>query len=149
MTGEGALDAFDIGLAGAGGAHRNVAWKDPGKPCNRIFKERRADRIDANAARHFEGGASDKGGDRTVDGGETWTVVPTNVNVTLLSVQFLSDDEGWAIGRGGTILRSNDEGKTWVRQESTTKQNLYSINFNKKIGWVVGGAGIVLRYEND
>jgi photosystem II stability/assembly factor-like uncharacterized protein len=84
---------------------------------------------------------------RTTDGGETWTVVPTNVNVTLLSVQFLSDEEGWAIGRGGTILRSSDEGKTWVRQESTTKQNLYSLIFNKKIGWVVGGAGIVLRYD--
>jgi photosystem II stability/assembly factor-like uncharacterized protein len=86
---------------------------------------------------------------RTTDGGETWTVMPTNVNVTLLSIQFLNDDEGWAIGRSGTILRSSDQGRNWVRQESTTKQNLYSINFNKKIGWVVGGAGMVLRYERD
>lgn len=86
---------------------------------------------------------------RTTDGGETWTTIPTNVNVTLLSIQFLNDNEGWAIGRSGTILRSSDEGKTWVRQESTTKQNLYSLNFNKKIGWVVGGAGIVLRYERE
>jgi len=86
---------------------------------------------------------------RTTDGGETWTIIPTNVNVTLLSVQFLNDDEGWAIGRAGTILRSSDEGKTWVRQESTTKQNLYSLIFNKKIGWVVGGGGVALRYERD
>ena len=86
---------------------------------------------------------------RTTDGGETWTTVPTNTNVTLLSVQFLNDEEGWAIGRSGTILRSSDEGKTWVRQESTTKQNLYSLIFNKKIGWVVGGAGVALRYERD
>ena len=86
---------------------------------------------------------------RTTDGGETWTVIPTNVNVTLLSIQFLTDDEGWAIGRAGTILRSSDEGKTWIRQESTTRQNLYSLNFNKKIGWVVGGAGAALRYERD
>jgi photosystem II stability/assembly factor-like uncharacterized protein len=84
---------------------------------------------------------------RSTDGGETWTSIPTNVNVTLLSIQFANDDEGWAIGRGGTILRSNDEGRTWVLQESTTKQNLYSLFFNKKIGWVVGGAGVVLRYE--
>jgi len=86
---------------------------------------------------------------RTIDGGETWTVIPTNTSVTLLSIQFLTDDEGWAIGRSGTILRSSDEGKTWVPQESTTKQNLYSLNFNKKIGWVVGGAGVALRYERD
>jgi photosystem II stability/assembly factor-like uncharacterized protein len=86
---------------------------------------------------------------RTIDGGETWAPVPTNVNVTLLSVQFLDDDEGWAIGRGGTILRTGDEGRTWTLQQSTTKQNLYSLHINKKIGWTVGGAGTILRYERD
>ncbi|HJT67278.1 MAG TPA: YCF48-related protein [Pyrinomonadaceae bacterium] len=86
---------------------------------------------------------------RTTDGGETWTPAVTNVNVTLLSVQFLNDDEGWAIGRGGTILRSGDQGRTWTLQASTTKQNLYSLHFNKKIGWAVGGQGIVLRYERE
>jgi photosystem II stability/assembly factor-like uncharacterized protein len=84
---------------------------------------------------------------RTTDGGETWSEVPTNVKVTLLSVQFLNDDDGWAVGRGGTILKSEDQGRTWLQQDSTTKQNLYSLNFNKKIGWAVGGDGIVLRYE--
>jgi len=86
---------------------------------------------------------------RTADGGETWTPVATNVKVTLLSVQFLSDDEGWAIGRGGTILRSGDQGRTWTQQSSTTKQNLYSLHFNKKIGWAVGGEGVILRYERE
>jgi len=86
---------------------------------------------------------------RTSDGGETWIAAPANVKVTLLSVQFISDDEGWAVGRGGTILRTNDQGKTWIQQQSTTKQNLYSLYFNKKIGWVVGGEGIMLRYERD
>jgi photosystem II stability/assembly factor-like uncharacterized protein len=86
---------------------------------------------------------------RTTDGGETWTTIPTNVNVTLLSIQFVNDNEGWAIGRSGTILRSSDEGRTWIAQDSKTKQNLYSLNFNKKVGWVVGAAGIVLRYERD
>jgi photosystem II stability/assembly factor-like uncharacterized protein len=86
---------------------------------------------------------------RTTDGGETWAPVTTNVNVTLLSVQFLDDDEGWAIGRGGTILRTRDEGRSWTLQQSTTKQNLYSLHFNKKIGWTVGGEGVALRYERD
>ena len=86
---------------------------------------------------------------RTTDGGETWTPIAVPAKVTLLSVHFMNDDEGWAIGRGGTILRSGDEGKTWVLQESTTKQNLYSLNFQKKIGWAVGGAGMVLRCACD
>lgn len=86
---------------------------------------------------------------RTSDGGETWTAAPTNVKVTLLSVQFTSDDEGWAVGRGGTILRTSDQGRSWIQQQSTTKQNLYSLYFNKKIGWAVGGEGVILRYERD
>lgn len=86
---------------------------------------------------------------RTTDGGENWSEVLTNVKGTLLSVQFLNDDDGWVIGRGGTILRSSDQGRSWVKQESTTTQNLYSLSFNKKIGWAVGGDGIVLRYEKD
>jgi photosystem II stability/assembly factor-like uncharacterized protein len=84
---------------------------------------------------------------RTTDGGENWTEVATSVKSTLLSVQFLNDDDGWAVGRGGTILRSGDQGRTWIQQEATTTQNLYALNFNKKIGWAVGGDGMVLRYD--
>lgn len=83
----------------------------------------------------------------TTDGGARWETVRIDTKATLLSVQFVGEDDGWAIGRGGTILRSGDGGRTWVHQESTTKQNLYALYFNKKIGWVVGGAGMVLRYE--
>jgi photosystem II stability/assembly factor-like uncharacterized protein len=64
-----------------------------------------------------------------------------------LSVQFLNDEDGWAVGRQGTILRSQDEGLTWLQQNSSTKQNLYALHFNKKIGWAVGGDGTVLRFE--
>ena len=84
---------------------------------------------------------------RTSDGGVSWVSVMTHVKVTLLSIQFVNDDDGWAVGRGGTILRSQDQGLTWLQQESTTKQNLYALNFNKKIGFAVGGDGTLLRYE--
>lgn len=84
---------------------------------------------------------------RTSDGGLSWIAVITNVKVTLLSIQFVNDDDGWAVGRGGTILRSGDQGVTWLPQNSATKQNLYALNFNKKIGYAVGGDGTLLRYE--
>jgi photosystem II stability/assembly factor-like uncharacterized protein len=66
---------------------------------------------------------------------------------TLLSVQFVSDDNGWAVGRSGTILRTDDAGLNWIEQESGTKQNLYGLYFVKKIGWAVAGYGMLLRYE--
>jgi len=84
---------------------------------------------------------------RSNDGGQTWSPVATNIRTTLLSVRFLNDDDGWAVGRSGTILRSEDAGVTWLQEESTTKENLYSLHFNNKIGWTVGGDGTILRYE--
>lgn len=84
---------------------------------------------------------------RTDNGGESWDAVILSVKSTLLSVQFLNDDDGWAVGRGGMILLTEDKGRTWIQQDSKTKQNLYALNFNKKIGWAVGGDGTVVRYE--
>jgi photosystem II stability/assembly factor-like uncharacterized protein len=84
---------------------------------------------------------------RTADGGVTWTPVVAKTRSTILNVQFLSDDNGWAVGRSGTILRTDDAGLSWIEQESGTKQNLYGLYFVKKVGWAVGGDGILLRYE--
>jgi photosystem II stability/assembly factor-like uncharacterized protein len=84
---------------------------------------------------------------RTSDSGTTWAPVASKTRSTLLNVQFVSDDSGWAVGRGGTILRTEDAGLTWVEQESGTKQNLYGLYFVKKLGWAVGGDGMLLRYE--
>lgn len=84
---------------------------------------------------------------KTTDGGITWRTIPIKTRSTLLNVKFISDDNGWAIGRSGTILRTDDAGSTWIEQESGTKQNLYGLYFAKKIGWAVGGDGMLLRYE--
>ncbi|HEV2885223.1 MAG TPA: YCF48-related protein, partial [Pyrinomonadaceae bacterium] len=59
----------------------------------------------------------------------------------------VNDENGWAVGRGGTILRTDDAGVTWVQQESATKENLYGLHFMKKVGWAVGGDGLLLRYQ--
>ena len=84
---------------------------------------------------------------RTTDGGLTWSAVDVGKRSTLLNVQFVNDKEGWAVGRGGTILRTDDGGATWIEQESGTKVPLFGLIFVKKIGWAVGGDGMLLRYE--
>ena len=84
---------------------------------------------------------------RTLDGGRTWTPVGVRTRSTLLNVQFVNDDKCWAVGRSGTILRTDDGGLTWIEQESGTKQNLYSLYLVKKIGWAVGGGGLLLKYQ--
>ena len=84
---------------------------------------------------------------RTQDSGITWTRVMVSARSTLLNVQYVNEDRCWAVGRSGTILRSDDGGLTWIEQASGTKQNLYSLYIVKKIGWAVGGGGMLLRYE--
>ena len=84
---------------------------------------------------------------RTANGGVTWEPVKLKTNSTLLNVKFVGDDAAFAVGRGGNILRTDDAGNTWLEQESGTKQNLYGLYFAKKIGWAVGGDGMLLRYE--
>jgi photosystem II stability/assembly factor-like uncharacterized protein len=84
---------------------------------------------------------------RTQDSGQSWIPSESKVPATLLSVQFVNDDEGWIVGRTGIVMRSDDGGRTWLQQVNSTKQNLYALQFNKKIGWAVGGDGVVLRYE--
>lgn len=83
---------------------------------------------------------------RTSDGGVTWTPVTVKTRSSLLNVQFVNDDNGWVVGRSGTVLRTDDAGLTWIEQESGTKQNLYGLYFAKKVGWAVGGDGMLLRY---
>src|ERR1700730_1172232 len=84
---------------------------------------------------------------KTTDAGQTWMPVESKVRATLLSVQFVNGEEGWVVGRSGTILRSDDGGLSWIQQENQTRQNIYALSFNKKVGWAVGGDGVVLRYE--
>jgi photosystem II stability/assembly factor-like uncharacterized protein len=84
---------------------------------------------------------------RTEDGGQTWRSIQSPVRSTLLSVQFITEDEGWIVGRGGVVLRSGDRGQTWVEQETGTKQNLYALFFDKKVGWAVGSRGLILKYQ--
>src|SRR3712207_8469771 len=44
---------------------------------------------------------------------------------------------GWAVGRSGVILRTDDGGSTWKQQESNTRQHLYALFFDKKVGFAV------------
>jgi photosystem II stability/assembly factor-like uncharacterized protein/TolA-binding protein len=54
----------------------------------------------------------------TFDAGRTWTVSATGSSVPLRALSFIDDMHGWAAGELGTILASDDGGKTWRLQRS-------------------------------
>ncbi|MGC8863827.1 MAG: WD40/YVTN/BNR-like repeat-containing protein, partial [Armatimonadota bacterium] len=52
----------------------------------------------------------------------------------------------WAVGAGGTILRSSDRGVSWVNVTSPMTNNLYAVCFASSwTGLAVGAGGTILR----
>lgn len=63
------------------------------------------------------------------------------VQVTLCSVSFTDEKNGWAVGHWGVILKTADGGETWQIQRSdiTVDQPLFSVHFkDANNGWAVG-----------
>lgn len=54
----------------------------------------------------------------TADAGRTWTTFATGQQVPLYGLCFVDDQHGWAVGALGTILASDDGGRSWRRQRS-------------------------------
>lgn len=51
------------------------------------------------------------------DQGRSWRQAGSvPVSVALTGVQFISAEQGWAIGHGGVVLHTADGGETWARQ---------------------------------
>jgi photosystem II stability/assembly factor-like uncharacterized protein len=60
-------------------------------------------------------------------------------------VDFLNDKEGFAVGGGGTILRTQNGGQNWQAVQSPVAQALKRVDFvNERAGWIVGFNGTVL-----
>ncbi len=52
------------------------------------------------------------------DQGSTWKVRSTNQPLPLYALYFVDNQKGWAVGALGTILNTEDGGRTWKTQRS-------------------------------
>ncbi len=96
---------------------------------------------------------------RSTDAGQTWQTGVTALvlageagdqrsqpTATLHAVAFGSAQVAWAVGDGGTILRTDDAGLHWERQPSGTTADLRGIaTVSAAHAWAVGSGGLVLR----
>ena len=56
---------------------------------------------------------------------------------------------GWAVGNGGTILKTTDGGDNWTQIPKFTNGDLQSVFFiSEDTGWITGGYGIILKTTN-
>jgi len=78
----------------------------------------------------------------TVRGGHGEIDVPDD----LFAVSAVDSDVALAAGYWGSIYRTEDAGKTWVKTETGTKRLIYSISMaDAQNGWAVGQLSLVLR----
>lgn len=67
----------------------------------------------------------------------------------ILDVGYRSQDEAWAAGGSGILLKTTNSGKTWIRDKAADNiaANLYSVKFiSDKQGFVLGNDGVLLKY---
>lgn len=78
--------------------------------------------------------------------GGSWTrVSPLPTDRNLYAVDFADDQNGWAVGQDGAILKTTDE-TNWSAVSSGITDTLRSVKFaGRQNGWAVGGRGAVLK----
>ncbi|MBI2966303.1 MAG: T9SS type A sorting domain-containing protein [Bacteroidetes bacterium] len=75
-----------------------------------------------------------------------WDVMTSGTTNNLNSVFFIDKNNGFAVGSGGTILKTVDGGISWALQPSGTANTLNTIFFvNASNGYAAGSSGTILK----
>lgn len=85
---------------------------------------------------------------RSEDTGATWRTVNKG-DSSLFSLHFRDDDNGFAVGQEGTILKTVDGGLTWVAQAVKSNANLLDVWSSPAGKVVVTGIRALLRSDDD
>ncbi len=76
----------------------------------------------------------------------SWHPVPSGVTSTLLDIDFVDPEHGWAVGQDGTIIATSDGGETWQKQVSGFELTIRGVDFiDTRTGWAVGHLGLILH----
>jgi photosystem II stability/assembly factor-like uncharacterized protein len=82
-----------------------------------------------------------------------WTKQVSGTFAWLHSVYFTNQNKGWIAGSRGTLLITDDGGKTWKQNQSFTQDNIRDVYFSdEKNGWLLcerdiyGGEGFSPSY---
>ena len=79
------------------------------------------------------------------------TITPqeSHTEATLMGLYFRTPQLGWAVGSGGTMLKTVDGGKKWKKVVSGTTATLSGVFFlDEKQGWAVGANGVIRRSQD-
>ena len=82
---------------------------------------------------------------KTIDGGQTWTELKTNINTQIKSLYFNDNEVGWAISYYN-LLKTIDGGGKWSFLQSQNTNYLECVHSpNNQVAWTVGYYGTILK----
>lgn len=77
--------------------------------------------------------------------GWSWQNPSVNGN-TLTSLKMVNANTGYACGNAGTIIKTTNNGSSWITLNTGTTKMLYSVDFvNANVGYASGKNGIILK----
>jgi photosystem II stability/assembly factor-like uncharacterized protein len=94
---------------------------------------------------------------RTIDGGETWSDISTDADMPLLSIFYIDESYGYAVGgwwglgddKHGVILKTIDGGNNWSYVRSFWWHLFNSAQFvDRDTGWLATKTGYIFRTVN-
>ena len=60
---------------------------------------------------------------------------------------FIDDQIGWIVGNSGTVYKSVDGGKKWIKESTGVFSHLNAVHMvNAQKGWIAGDEGVILTY---
>lgn len=82
------------------------------------------------------------------DAGATWSERLASSSKKLRGIEALDAHRAFVSGDDGTLLATEDGGRTWKQVETPVEDHLTSVHFIGEEGWVAGWGGILL-YSKD
>jgi photosystem II stability/assembly factor-like uncharacterized protein len=75
-----------------------------------------------------------------------WIQQTSGVSSSLLDIDFINQNTGWACGDGGVILKTTNGGVNWVQQSSGVSKRLEGIDaINANLLWCAGWWNTILK----
>ncbi len=82
---------------------------------------------------------------KTTDFGATWNPRNAPANIYYLRAIDFVGDEGWAVGKSGSIIHTTDRGNTWTTQSSPADSTLFDVDFSDSQHGLACGYDYILR----
>ena len=84
---------------------------------------------------------------KTTDGGTTWNPVTLENKVSLMAIDFRTDNDGVAVGLAGTLMTTSDGGATWTLIPDLTREHLFDVHWYEDKWVVVGDKGVMITSD--